>query len=568
MNFIDLVRRESDMKVLRPLLIAALIAGACNAAVLVIMNDASTATYDSSDPTKTATVDTQLFFMYILVIVTLITAKRFAILNTSRMIEDIMNRMRLRMLNKVRFSELSTVEKMEQGTLYNRITQQTQTISQNAPMTMDMLQGGIMLFFTMFYVMYLSLTAFGIIVASSVIAYFLYERRRLALEELVTAANKQELEIYDSLDYVLSGFKEIKLNQNKSNAVFGKYRTVAEGLKDLRTKIALLFAENVIYARIFFYVLTGVVLFGLPMVIGAYSENITKITAAVLFFMGPLLGLVGAIPAIINTNAAIENIYTMEENLDTHMEPELLKQISDYDAVQDIEYPKLPFAKEIVFRNILFSYRTKKGDAFTLGPIEEFRIKQGEMLFIEGGNGSGKSTLLKILTGLYFPNPGSTITVDGYPVTKDNFQNYRELFAAVFTDFHLSQKLYGLKQIDPKKVEELLNLMQVYEKTKIENDMFTDIDLSTGQRKRLALIVTYLEDKDIYAFDEVAADQDPQFREYFYTTLLPELKRNGKTVIVITHDDRYFSCAERKIKMEYGRVFSEEFYDDGKVRTA
>jgi ABC-type hemin transport system ATPase subunit len=56
--------------------------------------------------------------------------------------------------------------------------------------------------------------------------------------------------------------------------------------------------------------------------------------------------------------------------------------------------------------------------------------------------------------------------------------------------------------------------------------------------------------------DEFAADQDPEFRRFFYETLLPELKAAGKTVIAITHDDRYFHCADRVIKMEYGQVQS------------
>ena len=60
--------------------------------------------------------------------------------------------------------------------------------------------------------------------------------------------------------------------------------------------------------------------------------------------------------------------------------------------------------------------------------------------------------------------------------------------------------------------------------------------------------------KTIYVFDGWAADQGPHFREYFYETLLPGFKKQGKTVIAVTHDDRYFHVADRVIKLEYGQI--------------
>ncbi|MCK5681500.1 ATP-binding cassette domain-containing protein, partial [bacterium] len=136
-------------------------------------------------------------------------------------------------------------------------------------------------------------------------------------------------------------------------------------------------------------------------------------------------------------------------------------------------------------------------------------------------------------------------------------QVYRETFAAVFSDFHLFQKLHGLHETDPGKTAELLTLFQLDYKTKRIGDSFSNLDLSTGQRKRLALIVSLMEDKPVYIFDEWAADQDPHFREYFYLELLPRLKREGKTIVAVTHDDRYFDCCDRILW----------FQDDGIVET-
>jgi len=173
-----------------------------------------------------------------------------------------------------------------------------------------------------------------------------------------------------------------------------------------------------------------------------------------------------------------------------------------------------------------------------------------------GRNGSGKTTFLKLLTGLYKPQKGE-IEENERVVPFNSNQIYRESFAAVFSDFHLFQKLHGLHQTNPGKTAELLALFQLDYKTKRIGDSFSNLDLSTGQRKRLALIVSLLEDKPVYIFDEWAADQDPHFREYFYLELLPRLKRQGKTIVAVTHDDRYFDCCDRILW----------FQDDGIVET-
>jgi putative ATP-binding cassette transporter len=191
-------------------------------------------------------------------------------------------------------------------------------------------------------------------------------------------------------------------------------------------------------------------------------------------------------------------------------------------------------------------------DAFTIGPVA-LTLRAGETIFIVGGNGSGKSTLVKVLTGLYMATAGA-LHIDGVPLGPHNVQAYREMIAAIFSDFHLFQKLYGLAGVSEEAVGKLLAQMQIDHKTTFSNGSLSTLELSTGQRKRLAMVIALLEDRPIYVFDEWAADQDPEFRRYYYEGLLPELKRRGKTVIAISHDDRYFHCADRVLRMEEGRV--------------
>ena len=206
---------------------------------------------------------------------------------------------------------------------------------------------------------------------------------------------------------------------------------------------------------------------------------------------------------------------------------------------------------------VAHSYHHEKDDShFLLGPID-LTFRPGELVFLAGGNGSGKSTLAKILTGLYPPETGE-IRLNGRLITDANRDDYRQSFSAIFADFYLFENLLGLDttNLDGQAQEYLVEL-HLDHKLKVRNGLFSTTDLSAGQRKRLALLTAYLEDRPFYVFDEWASDQDPPFKEIFYTQLLPELKGRGKTVLVITHDDRYFDVADRVIKLDYGKVVYE-----------
>ncbi|HEY9737473.1 MAG TPA: ATP-binding cassette domain-containing protein, partial [Trichocoleus sp.] len=171
--------------------------------------------------------------------------------------------------------------------------------------------------------------------------------------------------------------------------------------------------------------------------------------------------------------------------------------------------------------------------------------------------GSGKSTLAKLLVGLYSPEAGK-VCLNGSPITDQTREAYRQLFSAVFADFFLFEKLLGIDLADlDGEAQTYLERLQLAHKVRVSQGTLSTLNLSQGQRKRLALLTAYLEDRPIYLFDEWASDQDPYFREIFYHQLLPELKQRGKTVLVISHDDRYFMVADRILKLEYGQVVSD-----------
>lgn len=180
-------------------------------------------------------------------------------------------------------------------------------------------------------------------------------------------------------------------------------------------------------------------------------------------------------------------------------------------------------------------------------------FKPGEIVFIVGGNGSGKSTLIKLILGLYTPNRGK-ILFNGIPVTDNNREWYRQQFSAVFYDFYLFERLLGVETPSQTEIQNYLQLLELEHKVTVTDGMLSTTNLSQGQRKRLALLTAYLEDRPIYVFDEWASDQDPVFKKVFYQKLLPELKLKGKTIIAVSHDDRYFNECNRLIKLDYGRI--------------
>ncbi|MBS1159646.1 MAG: putative transporter ATP-binding protein yojI [Proteobacteria bacterium] len=515
------------------------LAGLANAVLIGLINMAA------EEAALGEPVGARLMILYVLAFAIYTLANRASLRRANDFLQHRLGDLRLRLADKIRRSELRTLEGLGRGQLYAIVAQETNHLSQNFPLLVAASQSLFLLVFCLFYIATLSLISFLVVSLVTVIALWLFYSRRAALNLAMTSVHAQEGAMLESLTHFTEGFQEIRLNGSKNDALFARYTRIVDDLQSLVVGIGGKWVILLLFSNAFLYGLLGVVIFVLPGFFSGYTDIIYKIAAAAIFCVGPVTAVTSAAPLFSRASIGLGHAFRLEETLDSGIARQPRQQA-------DVPSRFGGFAR-IDFVGIGFAYRDAEGaQTFSTGPWD-LQLQRGERLFLLGGNGSGKSTALKLMCGLY-PVESGRILVDGTPVEASAMQAYRELFAGIFPDFHLFDRLHGLEQVAPERVQALIERMELSDKVSYANGRFSTQDLSTGQRKRLAMIVALLEDREIYFFDEWAADQDAHFRAAFYTEILPELKERGKTVVVVTHDDRFWHLSDRSVSLDLGRV--------------
>ncbi|WP_447980426.1 cyclic peptide export ABC transporter [Candidatus Nitrospira bockiana] len=408
------------------------------------------------------------------------------------------------------------------------------------------------------YLAWLSWPLLGVVLgvmAVGVGSFQVHQRR--ALESLRLARETNDA-LYQRFRALTEGIKELKLHRRRRDAFVSQIlqptvttyrRHVVDGMSR--------YAAASSWGGLLFYAVIGLLLFAPLRWPSASVDTVTGYLLVLLYMMAPLERIVDMVPGLARAGIALKKVEAIGLSLASH-DTECDTVPRDACAIETNGRPLVgraaPGWTRLELVELSHRYHRESEDhAFRLGPIS-LTFHPGELTFLIGGNGSGKTTLALLLIGLYRPE-GGEIRLDGQVITDANRDQYRQLFSVVFSDFYLFEGLVGLSaaQLDAQAREYLVRL-QLHHKVQVRDGVLSTLALSQGQRKRLALLTAYLEDRPFYVFDEWAADQDPLFRKVFYTQLLPDLKAKGKTVLVITHDDQYFGVADRCIRMDVGRV--------------
>lgn len=536
-KILEMFQRESEESG-RRIFLFTLLSGAANTSLLAITNLAA-------QQANSSTASSRYLFMFICALVLFIVCQKFILRRTTLVVESVIMRIRTRIAGKIRLCDYRRMEQLGRTEVHARLTKDASVIAQSAPAIMNSVQSMVMVVFSMFYIAYISLTALFFTLAAAAVAGFIYLRTERFIKANLQTAGEEEVKLYSLMEGLLLGLKEIKISKPKGDGAVAEVAEKSLTVKNLKIAALVPYADNYVFAFSFFYCLIAINIFLVPKFIPTHAQVVVMLSTAILFLIGPLGNVVTMVSMLAQTSIAVESIYALEKTLD-----QIHEETPDEESLP--VGGGRPMAG-IRLDNVTFAYENGNDlHRFTVGPMN-FEVKANEVVFIVGGNGSGKSTLLKLLTGLYRPSEG-LLLFNGEPVTPRAMQSYREHFCVIFSDFHLFQRVYGAEPSQAARVQELLREFEIENKTSYAAGAFSTLDLSTGQRKRLALLVALLEDRPVYVFDEWAADQDPHFRRYFYERILPELKSRGKTVIAVTHDEQYMKTADRVVTMDFGKV--------------
>ncbi len=537
MTFLELVRREMQGSLGRLAFVSAM-GGVSTTAIIGAIN-AGAGAADKGEISLWAAG------FFVIALLLFIQTQHYILITTTAEIGAIIHKLRVRLMDYIRRAELLPLETIGRGEIVSAITGDTAILTQASNMLAFAVQGTLLITLVTLYVAYLSFTAFVLsVVIVGLGAAIFHSKTKQHAAEMREAAG-WENRLYDRLSDVLDGFKEVRLNRARSDALYDHSVDVSRTAANIKIRTQSETYRRMVLLQTSLYILLGSVAFVVPLFSSAMSAgSITKAVTALVFIVGACSGLVQSIPIIAAANAAADRLAQLEVQLAG------IASLSDETPAE----PAKTFSK-IEVRDVEFHYPGKSADTvFRVGPFN-FTLNSGDLVILTGGNGSGKSTFMKILAGFYRPASGELL-LDGSPVVGEGYEHYRSLITAIFPDFHLFQRLYGIDDPSPAELTKMLTEFKLQEKTRLTHGEFQTTDLSSGQRRRLALIVAQLEKRPLLMLDEWAADQDPEFRRKFYFEFLPALHRAGITVVAISHDDRYIDEMDvpiRRLRMDEGR---------------
>lgn len=474
--------------------------------------------------------------------------------------ERILADFRIELCNRVLSTPLKTLEKVGTAKIFGALTVDVNTIIHTISMLPLSIVSASIVLGCEIYLAYFSFYFFCanlIIFLSGLVFYVIpYMQARNKMARVRRNLNV----LFKHFEGLTQGVKELLLNKDrKSGFLQNRILTTSRYQMKQNIRVLTLFQISQRVGEIWAITCICLLLFITPYFSELSFGQLTGFILVFLFLLTPLINLVRFLPQLAKNQVALSNIEQLGLILSDHTlveNPGQNRHVPSENKTQ----ADIP----IILEDVKFEYR-HGADFFTLGPVS-LSLNKGELIFLVGGNGSGKTTLAKLICGLYVPQAGC-ISINGASIDDDNRQAYQQQFSVVFSDCYQFEALDGFEADDlDDQCRHHLDRFRLSKKVQVKNGIFSTVDLSHGQRKRLSLLTALLENRSFYIFDELAAAQDPNFKKFFYETLLAEMKANHKTTIVITHDDHYFHVADRIIKMEDGCIDTIEIPGNKSIR--
>jgi putative ATP-binding cassette transporter len=515
--------------------------------------------------------------------------------------------LRLRLSRKILGAPLRHLERLGSHRLLATLTDDIPTVSSTLSTLPNLCLNAAIVAGSMGYLLWLAPVVFCIVFAFIVVGTISYQMPVQWATSYFHRRREKWDEAFENIQILTKGTKELKQHRRRRRDFLRKkLEPSLDEVRRLGLTGTLIYTATSVWGNALFFVVIGVVLLVVPSYLSVTSEVLTGYTIILLYMMQPLEMLLGVLPNISRAAVSVRKIRRLGLSLNHDRIAELpgsdgtetrrtaasspedahddrafshaaltldgvsyTYTLKEAGALEDDRFPSpdLPYSAneetgavtnaddedvDVDVQTDLADDVHPEPDRFTVGPID-LTVEPGELVFLTGGNGSGKTTLAKIILGLYRPDAGE-IRVGDQTVTEENRDAYRQLFSVVFSDSFVFESLLGIGAKNlTEEARRYLRKLRIDHKVDVENGELSTTDLSKGQRKRLALLTAYLEDRPIYVFDEWAADQDPDFKSFFYHEILVGLKKRGKSVLAISHDNRYYDLADHIVKLENGQ---------------
>lgn len=480
---------------------------------------------------------------FLFVCLTILICRTLSQIMLSRISLEVTRNIRLEIYRRISRAPLSDLERIGSPRLIANITSDVPHIVNGASLFPDFISNFVTLLGILGFLVYLNDEVFQVVISAIFFGVLAYQLPILIGQRYFSSAREFVDNLHEAIRGLIYGAKELKLNRNKSEQFYHDVLSYNENqiMKADKVGTSIIMAA-VNFGDLLSFFVIGVVAFVFVNYHAISSQELVGVVMALLYLTGPVTVIIKFLPDLTRAKISLNKVNLLLEQI-----PEEQTRAAQQSAGQ---------WQQVTLSGVCYVHQGSEGSSFEIGPID-LTINAGELVFIVGGNGSGKSTMSKVLTTHYRPTKGE-LSFDGIVVDDNNLDALRQTICSIYSDYHLFDRLFDTgtytEQEQRALLDQYLDDFELSHKVSIKDRRFSTLALSDGQRRRLALLVAMVEDKRMYLFDEWAADQDPRFKELFYSKVLSDLKAAGKAVVIITHDDRYFHLADKLVVMENGRI--------------